>query len=85
MARDVKNNKEGFNRYIGQKRQARESTSPLLNEKGELATTDTEKAEVISEFFTSVFTDSHIPKPEPLSRNCRNKLLPTVRAEQVQD
>jgi len=28
----------------------------LINEKGELASTDMEKAEVLSEFFASVFT-----------------------------
>ncbi|KFZ66869.1 hypothetical protein N338_11098, partial [Podiceps cristatus] len=40
LARDVKNNKKGFYRYIGQKRQAKESVPPLVNEKGELAVTD---------------------------------------------
>ena len=47
-------------------RQALESILPLINEKGELATTDMEKAEVLNEFFASVFTgsqDSHIPEP----------------------
>jgi len=38
----VKSNKEGFFRYIGQKRQARESVPSLINEKGELASTDME-------------------------------------------
>jgi len=63
--------------YTGQKRQAKESVSPLLNEKGELAATDMEKDEVLNEFFASVFTGSqysHIPKPhipecEPLGGN----------------
>ena len=32
-------------------RQTKESIPPLVNEKGELATTDTEKAEVLNEFF----------------------------------
>ena len=34
------------------------SVSPLINEKGELATTDIEKAEILSEFFALVFTDN---------------------------
>jgi len=63
--------------YTGQKRQAKESISPLLNGKRKLATTDAEKAEVLNEFFASVFTGSqysHIPKPhipecEPLGGN----------------
>ena len=38
LVRDMKNNKKGFYRYISQKRQAKESVFPLINEKGELAT-----------------------------------------------
>ena len=44
----VKNNKRTFHRYIDQKRWAKESVPPLKNEKGELTTTDMEKAEVLS-------------------------------------
>ena len=60
--RNVRNNKKGFYRYFGEKRHAKESICPLINEK-ELARADTEKAEVLIEFFASVFTgrqDSHI-------------------------
>jgi len=76
---------EGY-RYIGQKRQAKECIPPLLNGKGELTTIDMEKAEVLNEFFASVFTgsqDSHIPEPQ--GGNWGSKLSPTVLAEQVQD
>jgi len=79
FTRDVKNKKD-FCRYPGQKRQAKESIPPLLNEKGKLAITDMEKAEVLSELFTSVFTgspESHIP--EPLGGKWGSKHLPTVR------
>lgn len=48
---NVKNNKMGLSRYIGQKSQAKESILPLENEKGELAITDTEKAKILNEFF----------------------------------
>lgn len=34
------------------------SVDPLINEKGELVPTDTEKAEVLDMFFTSFFTGS---------------------------
>jgi len=49
LAKDIKNTKKGFYRYNGQKRKAKKST-PLVNEKGELAMTDMEKAEVLNEF-----------------------------------
>ena len=86
LARDIRNNKEGFYRYIGQKRQAKESISPLLNEEGERATTEMEKAEVLSEVSASVFTgsqDSHTPEPKPPGGNCMNKVSLTTRVEQV--
>jgi len=48
----------GFYRYIGQKRQAKTNIPPLVNVKGELASVDEEKAEVLNEYFASVFTGS---------------------------
>ena len=68
LVRDVKNNKT-FYRYTGQKRQAKTGAPSLVNLKGELASTDKEKAEVLNEFFASVFTGgqdsslSHVPEP----------------------
>jgi len=59
LARYMKNNKKGFFRYICQKGQTKESVSPLINEKGEQASTDMEKAEVLSKFFPLIFTGSH--------------------------
>ena len=94
MARDVKNNKKTFYRYIGQKRQAKTGVPSLVNLKGELASTDEEKAEVLNEFFALVFTGgqdsslSHVPAPctpKPPGGDQGCKCPPTVRAEQVQD
>jgi len=87
LLRDVKNNKKGFFRYIGQKRQIKESAPPLIHEKAELAST--EKAGVLNEFFAPFFTGSWSSHTscvsEPLGRGCGSKIPPTVRAEQVQD
>ena len=55
LVRDVKDNKKGFYRYLGRRRQAKESVPPLMKGNGELASSDIEKAEVLSERFASVF------------------------------
>nr|XP_048703675.1 uncharacterized protein LOC125635700 [Caretta caretta] len=56
LPRDVKNNKKGFYRYVGNKK-VRESVGPLLNGGGNLVTEDVEKANVLNGFFASVFTN----------------------------
>ena len=84
--RDVKNNK-GFYRYIGWKRQGKESVPPLTNEKREWATVDMEKSEILSKSFASVFTGtqasytSHVT--ETLGRGQGSNILPTVTEDQV--
>ncbi|CAM5073417.1 unnamed protein product [Natator depressus] len=57
LARDVKSNKKGFFRYVGNKKKAKESVGSLLNEGGNLVTEDVEKANVLNAFFASVFTN----------------------------
>ena len=49
LARDVKDNKKGFYRYRGRRRQAKENVPPLMKGNGELASSDIEKAEVLNE------------------------------------
>ncbi|CAM4488283.1 unnamed protein product [Lepidochelys kempii] len=56
LARDVKSNKKSFFRYVGNKKKAKESVGPLLNEGGNLVTEDVEKANVLNAFFASVFS-----------------------------
>ncbi|GAB0197153.1 mitochondrial enolase superfamily member 1 [Grus japonensis] len=56
LARDVKDNKKSFYRYVSDKRRTRENVGPLQNETGDLVTQDMEKAEVLNDFFASVFT-----------------------------
>ncbi|KFQ80702.1 hypothetical protein N335_02418, partial [Phaethon lepturus] len=58
LARDAKNNKTDFYRHVGQKEKVRESIPLLMSKAGKLVTTDEEKAEVVNNFFASVFTDS---------------------------
>ena len=66
LARDVKNNKKVFFRYTEQERQAKESVPPLINQKGELTSSNMEEAEVLNEAFALVFIarqPSHISCP----------------------
>ena len=55
LARDVEDNKNGFYKYIGDKRKARENVGPLLNGAGDLATKDMGKVGILNAFFPSVF------------------------------
>ena len=89
LTRDVRIPSCCFYRYIGQKRQAKESIPPLVNKKGEFVITDTDKAEVLNEFFASVFTSSkdscisRVPEahtPEPLGGNSGINSPTAVRA-----
>ncbi|KAK4807097.1 hypothetical protein QYF61_018438 [Mycteria americana] len=61
LARDVKGNKKGFYKYIGDKRKARENVGPLLNEAGDLVTQDMEKAE---ETWGKVWSKEDVPLVE---------------------
>jgi len=85
LLRDVKNRKNRFYRYINQKKQAKERVFPLINEKGELASTKMEKAEALNILLASVFTGtcafhiSHVP--EPLVGGQESRLPPSVSLE----
>ena len=85
LARDVKDNKKGFYRYIGRRRRAKESVPPLLKGTGELASSVIEKAEVLSECFASVFMGgqaSHVCQDyEPLGEGVGSGFCPTVTVE----
>ncbi|KAK4824510.1 hypothetical protein QYF61_015908 [Mycteria americana] len=90
LVRDAKNNKKGFYRYVSQKRKVKESVPPLMNKNGDLASTDEEKAEVLNNFFASVFSGNCSPHPSRVNGQHVGdqgvpKAPPTVREDQVCD
>ncbi|GAB0206749.1 hypothetical protein GRJ2_003140500 [Grus japonensis] len=87
LARDVKDNKKSFYRYVSEKRRMRENVGPLWNETGDLVTQDMEKAEVLNDFFASVFTSkcsSHTAQVTE-GRDGENAEPPTVGEDQVRE
>ncbi|GAB0192613.1 mitochondrial enolase superfamily member 1 [Grus japonensis] len=88
LARDVKDNKKSFYRHVSDKRRMRENVGPLQNETGDLVTQDMEKAEVLNDFFASVFTGkclSHTAQvTEGKGRDWENEEQPAVGEDQVQ-
>ncbi|GAB0209007.1 mitochondrial enolase superfamily member 1 [Grus japonensis] len=87
LARDVKDNKKSFYRYVSDKRRTRENVGPFQNERGDLVTQDMEKAEGLNDFFASVFTGkclSHTAQvAEGKGRDWENAEPPTVGEDQV--
>ena len=89
LARDTKENKNKFYIYMSNKRKAREYVGPLWKETGNLVTRDMEKAEVLNDFFSSVFSgkgSSHTTQAtESKSMNLEKEDLPAVGEDQVRD
>ena len=89
LAGDIKGNRKSFYRYIGGKRKTRENVGPLRRETGDLATWDMEKAEILNDFFASVFTGKcscHTAQvAEGKGRDWENEEPPAVREDQVSD
>ncbi|GAB0183010.1 mitochondrial enolase superfamily member 1 [Grus japonensis] len=87
LARDVKDNKKSFYRYVSEKRRMRENVGPLQNETGNLVTQDMEKAEVLNDFFASVFTGKCLSHTAQVAegRDWENAEPPTVGEDQVQE
>ncbi|GAB0210021.1 mitochondrial enolase superfamily member 1 [Grus japonensis] len=87
LARDVKDNKKSFYRYVSDKRRTRENVGPLWNEMSELVTQDMEKAEVLNDFFASVFTGKSLSHTAQVTegRDWENAEPPTVGEDQIQE
>ncbi|GAB0191324.1 mitochondrial enolase superfamily member 1 [Grus japonensis] len=87
LARAVKDNKKSFYRCVSDKRRTRENGGPLWNETGDLVTQDMEKAEVLNDFFASVFTGKSLSHTAWVTegRDWENAEPPTVGDDQVQE
>ncbi|GAB0208321.1 mitochondrial enolase superfamily member 1 [Grus japonensis] len=87
LARDVKDKKKSFYRYVSEKRRTRENVGPLRNETGDLVVQDMEKAEVLNDFFASVFTGkcSRHTAQVTEGRDWENAEPPTVGEDQVRE
>jgi len=70
LARDAKNNKKGFYRYVKQKRKVKESVPPLMSKKGNLVPTDEENAEVLNKFLPQFSISSSLITP-PQQMDCK--------------
>ena len=70
FSREARKNRKGFYRYTAQKRIAKKSVPPVMDEKGALVMTDMEKAEGLNNVFPSIFPASQasqvFPFPEPV-------------------
>ena len=89
LVKDVKDNKQGFSKYISSKQKTRESAGPLLNEVGVLVMEDTEKAELLDVFFASVCSAKAGPQEfqslDITEKACRKDFLPLFEKESVRD
>ncbi len=93
LVRDATDNKKGFYRYIGRRRQAKESVLPPMKGNGvmksnrDLASSDIEKGEVLKECFASVFMGGQASRVcqdhEPLGEGVGSSFCPTVTVEPV--
>ncbi|GAB0182184.1 mitochondrial enolase superfamily member 1 [Grus japonensis] len=85
LAREVKDNKKSFYRCVNEKRRMRENVGPLRNEMDDLVTQDMEKAEVLNDFFASVFTGKCLSHTAQVTegRDWEDAEPPTVGEGQV--
>ena len=79
LAKEIKDNKKGFLKYVNSKKKTRKNVGPLLNKRGVLVTGDAEKAEVLNAFFASVCTAKTSPQESwilEVNESLGNRRLP---------
>ena len=89
LVKDMKGNKEGFHRYISNKRKTREDGGSLLNGARDLVIKDIKRVEVLSGFFTLVFSGitclQESQTPETRGNVWTKEDLPLVEKDQVRE
>jgi len=89
LARDVKDNKKSFFKYISSKQKTRDNVVLLPNQVGVLVMEDTEKAELLDVFFASVCSAKAGPQEfqslDITEKACRKDFLPLFEKESVRD
>lgn len=72
LAANIKKDSKSFFAYIRSKQRTRDKVGPLKDGTGRIITEDQEAANMLNDYFSSVFTTEdciHIPKPEKLFQN----------------
>jgi len=89
LARDVKDNKKSFFKYISSKRKTRDNVGLLLKEVGAMVMEAAEKAQLLNAYFASVFSanagSQKTQAPEVREEACRRHDLPLVEEDCVRD
>lgn len=80
---EAKGSKNGFSKFLSNRRKAEMSVGPLPSGAGRLITSD--KAEIFTAFFASVFTGKACPQASWVLQVCRSEVVPTVEEERVTD
>ena len=60
LAENIKNNNKSFYAYIRNKQRTKDKVGPLKDQNGELLVEDQKNAELLNEYFSSVFTQEDI-------------------------
>ncbi len=69
LAKNVKSNPKGFFKYARSKTRSKDKVGPLTDENGDSITNDSKTADVLNEYFSSVFTQDileNLPNPKQI-------------------